>query len=171
MLVVGAGLFGRAMQRAAVLDPGFDPHGVELATLDLALAGYDEARGRMFATDLITACAHAARRAVGRARGDGAARRRRARPGWAGGSGRRAARGPALLRCRLERRVARLLRDDEAGARNGTGLHRRGPRRYAVSRDRQRDCGAAMVAGPGAPSARRCCNRTAGPMLPMPSAG
>ncbi len=54
VLVVGAGLFGRAMQRAAVLDPGFDPRGVELATLDLALAGYDDARGRVFATDLIT---------------------------------------------------------------------------------------------------------------------
>jgi predicted permease len=54
VLVVGAGLFGRAMQRAAHIDPGFDPRGVELAALDLALAGYDDARGRVFASDLVT---------------------------------------------------------------------------------------------------------------------
>jgi len=53
VLVVGAGLFGRAMQRAAQIDPGFDPHGVELASLDLALAGYSDDSGPVFAGQLV----------------------------------------------------------------------------------------------------------------------
>jgi putative ABC transport system permease protein len=53
VLVVGAGLFARAMQHAAQIDPGFDPHGVELASLDFALAGYTEASGRLFANQLV----------------------------------------------------------------------------------------------------------------------
>jgi len=46
VLVVGAGLLVRALQRAADIDPGFDPHGVELASLDLALGGYTDQTGR-----------------------------------------------------------------------------------------------------------------------------
>ena len=53
MLVVGAGLFARALQRASEIDPGFDPHGVELATLDLSLGGYTATPGRVFARELI----------------------------------------------------------------------------------------------------------------------
>ena len=49
VLVVGAGLFGRALQRAATIDPGFDPHGLELAFLDLSLSGYTETTGPAFA--------------------------------------------------------------------------------------------------------------------------
>jgi len=53
VLVVGAGLFVRALQRAADIDPGFDPHGVELARLDLSLAGYTTDSGRAFARELV----------------------------------------------------------------------------------------------------------------------
>jgi len=53
VLVVGAGLFVRALQRAADIDPGFDAHGVELARLDLSLAGYTTDSGRAFARELV----------------------------------------------------------------------------------------------------------------------
>ena len=53
VLVVGAALFARALQRASEIDPGFDPHGVELATLDLSLGGYTADTGRVFARELI----------------------------------------------------------------------------------------------------------------------
>ena len=52
MLVVGAGLFVRALQRAAEIDPGFDPRGLELAALDLSLGGYTDESGRVFASQL-----------------------------------------------------------------------------------------------------------------------
>jgi predicted permease len=53
VLVVSAGLFVRALQRAGDVDPGFDPHGVELAQLDLSLAGYTPDTGRVFSRELI----------------------------------------------------------------------------------------------------------------------
>jgi predicted permease len=53
VLVIAAGLFVRALQRAGDINPGFDPHGVELASLDLSLAGYTDQTGRVFARDLI----------------------------------------------------------------------------------------------------------------------
>jgi predicted permease len=53
VLVIGAGLFVRALQRAASIDPGFDPHGVELASLDLAQAGYTRTTGPLFARELV----------------------------------------------------------------------------------------------------------------------
>ena len=53
VLVVGAALFVRALQRATEINPGFDPRGVELAALDLSLAGYTTDTGRVFTRELI----------------------------------------------------------------------------------------------------------------------
>jgi predicted permease len=53
LLVVVAGLFVRALQQAGSMDPGFDPHGVELASLDLSMAGYTDITGPRFARDLV----------------------------------------------------------------------------------------------------------------------
>jgi putative ABC transport system permease protein len=53
LLVVVAGLFGRALQRIGASDPGFDPHGVELATLDLTLGGYNDTTGPAFAREVL----------------------------------------------------------------------------------------------------------------------
>jgi putative ABC transport system permease protein len=52
LLVVVAGLFVRALQAAGSGNPGFDPRGVELASLDLSLAGYTSTTGPGFASDL-----------------------------------------------------------------------------------------------------------------------
>jgi predicted permease len=53
VLVAGGALFVRALQRASTIDPGFDPHGVELASLDLALGGYTDETGPRFARQLL----------------------------------------------------------------------------------------------------------------------
>ncbi len=53
VLVIGGGLFLRALQRAASIDPGFDAHDVELASIDLAQAGYTITTGPRFARALI----------------------------------------------------------------------------------------------------------------------
>jgi predicted permease len=53
VLIIGAGLFLRALQRAASIDPGFDPHGVELASITLSQAGYTDITGPLFARELI----------------------------------------------------------------------------------------------------------------------
>ena len=53
LLVVAAGLLGRALQRVHATDAGFDPHGVELASIDLSLAGYTESTGSAFARALL----------------------------------------------------------------------------------------------------------------------
>jgi predicted permease len=52
LLVVAAGLLGRALGRVTSIDQGFDARGVEVASVDLSMAGYTEATGRQFATEL-----------------------------------------------------------------------------------------------------------------------
>ena len=52
LLLIVAGLFARALVHARSIDPGFDPRGVYLASLDLRLANYDEADGLAFAATL-----------------------------------------------------------------------------------------------------------------------
>jgi len=54
VLVVAAGLFVRALERAGAIDPGFDPYGVELASLDISTAGYTDLTGPGFARELVT---------------------------------------------------------------------------------------------------------------------
>jgi predicted permease len=44
--LISAGLFVRSLRAAYKADPGFDPHGVLLASFDPFLSGYDEIRGR-----------------------------------------------------------------------------------------------------------------------------
>jgi predicted permease len=53
LLVVAAGLLTRALTRATALDQGFDIHGVELASLDLSMAGYTSETGAAFARELL----------------------------------------------------------------------------------------------------------------------
>jgi predicted permease len=53
LLLVVAGLFGRALVRARTIDPGFDPRYVQVATLDLGLANHDSLTGRQFADRLV----------------------------------------------------------------------------------------------------------------------
>jgi hypothetical protein len=51
VLLVGAGLFLRSLARAHAIDPGFDPQGVLVASLDLRLQHYEPDRGtRLFET-------------------------------------------------------------------------------------------------------------------------
>jgi putative ABC transport system permease protein len=53
LLIIGAGLFVRALHRVASVDLGFDPDGVETASLDLSLGGYTNVTGPVFARELI----------------------------------------------------------------------------------------------------------------------
>jgi predicted permease len=53
LLVVAAGLLGRALGRVTGSDPGFDSRDIEVATLDLSMGGYTPAAGRQFAAELL----------------------------------------------------------------------------------------------------------------------
>jgi predicted permease len=53
LLVAVGGLFVRSLQLAGSSDPGFEPHGLELATLDLSQAGYTPATGSLLAQSLL----------------------------------------------------------------------------------------------------------------------
>lgn len=53
VMLVTAGLFLRALTHARQIDPGFDPAGVEITSLDLALAGYGDETGRSLAGTLL----------------------------------------------------------------------------------------------------------------------
>ncbi len=51
--LISAGLFVRSLRQAYKADPGFDPHGVLLASFDPFLSGYDESHGRDFYRRLV----------------------------------------------------------------------------------------------------------------------
>lgn len=51
--LVAAGLFARSLAQASRVDPGFDPRGTVLFSLDLFPGGYDAERGRQFFTTLL----------------------------------------------------------------------------------------------------------------------
>lgn len=53
MLVVVAGLLVRALDRISSMNQGFDPHGVEVVSLDLPRGGYTAKTGALFARDLV----------------------------------------------------------------------------------------------------------------------
>jgi predicted permease len=53
LLVCLAGLCARALRQASTADPGFNAHGVELASLDLSQAGYTTATGPVFVRELV----------------------------------------------------------------------------------------------------------------------
>jgi predicted permease len=53
LLLIAAGLFLRSIDRAQSFDPGFQPRGVLLASLDLFSGGYDRARGLEFQRRLL----------------------------------------------------------------------------------------------------------------------
>jgi predicted permease len=53
LLLITAGLFGRALMHARGIDAGFDPRDVHLASMDLGLVNYDEVRGMQFASSLL----------------------------------------------------------------------------------------------------------------------
>ena len=53
VLLATAGLFLRSLQRASVVETGFDPTGAYTTYLDLSLEGYDTAEGRVFQADLL----------------------------------------------------------------------------------------------------------------------
>jgi predicted permease len=53
LLLVVAGLFGRALMRAGTIDPGFDPRGIHVATLDLGLVNHTAETGRQFVDRLL----------------------------------------------------------------------------------------------------------------------
>ncbi len=53
LLVVAAGLFGRALGRVTTIDQGFDSTDVEAASIDLSMAGYTGDTGTVFARELV----------------------------------------------------------------------------------------------------------------------
>jgi predicted permease len=53
LLVVAAGLFLRALQHAANIQPGFDQEHVDVATLDLSLAVYRDESGGLFLREVV----------------------------------------------------------------------------------------------------------------------
>ena len=53
VLLIAAGLFLRSLQRAGEVDAGFDPAGVRVTSVDLALDGYDEEAGALFQERLV----------------------------------------------------------------------------------------------------------------------
>jgi predicted permease len=55
LLLVVAALFGRALVKARAVDPGFTTHDIDVVSLDLSLAGYDDHRGVMQSAALLDA--------------------------------------------------------------------------------------------------------------------
>ena len=53
VLLIGAGLFIRALHRSVSIDPGFDSRDVELISIDLAQAGYTNVTGPPFVRELL----------------------------------------------------------------------------------------------------------------------
>src|SRR5687767_4994454 len=57
LLLVVAGLFGRALVRAKGIDPGFDPRGIHVATMNFGLVNHTEETGLQFADRILAGAA------------------------------------------------------------------------------------------------------------------
>jgi predicted permease len=57
LLLVVAGLFGRALVRAQTIDPGFDPRDIHVAALDLTLVNHTSETGLQFVDRLLAGAA------------------------------------------------------------------------------------------------------------------
>jgi predicted permease len=53
VLLISAGLFVRSMQHAQEMNPGFESRRIMLASVDVGLHGYDEAKGRRFFKEIV----------------------------------------------------------------------------------------------------------------------
>lgn len=53
VLLISAGLFVKSMQHAQELNPGFESKRITLASVDVGLHGYDEAKGRRFFKQIV----------------------------------------------------------------------------------------------------------------------
>jgi len=53
LVLIGAGLCVRSLQRLQAIDAGFDPARTIVMSLDLGLSGYDQARGQIFYQQLV----------------------------------------------------------------------------------------------------------------------
>ena len=53
VLLIGTGLFLKSLRNASRIDPGFKPQNMLLASINIGLQGYDEARGRQFYQTLL----------------------------------------------------------------------------------------------------------------------
>jgi predicted permease len=53
VLLMGAGLLARSLARAAAIDPGFEPEDVQIASLDLSVAGYQGEPALRLVDDLL----------------------------------------------------------------------------------------------------------------------
>ncbi|HEX5475485.1 MAG TPA: ABC transporter permease [Vicinamibacterales bacterium] len=54
VIVIAGGLFMRALEHAASIDPGFDQSNIDVVSLDLSLARYKDAAGIAFARQLVS---------------------------------------------------------------------------------------------------------------------
>ena len=53
MILIAAGLMGRAMQQLRTMNPGFEPRNALTVSFDLGLQGYDQAKGLQFSRQVV----------------------------------------------------------------------------------------------------------------------
>ena len=149
LLVVGAGLLARALHRSGSVDLGFDPRGVEVASMDMSLANYTSATGPVFVRELgdrlrklpgVLDATMATSPADGGG-SNGGARQERARRSAAAGS------ESPCEDAQLELGRARLFFDAAHSAPRRPRLHRRRQGRQPAGGDCQRRRRAIVLAG------------------------
>ncbi len=145
LLLVGAGLLLRTVRAFGAIAPGFETERVLVASVDVALQGYDEARGRRFFEDVnasIASLPGVAHAALGRMVPVDLQRDARdLRRGWPA-EGRPDADG------RFQPGDPRVLRRPGHSDRAGPRFHDRRQPRGAAGRDRQPRAGRTLLPGP-----------------------